>query len=99
MITGADYKIEQSEDLVYYKKRFGSFRTIHAATGMASEVLSLTTYQNPYPKGKIGVLEKDAYADILLVDGNPVEDVAILSDTDNLRLIMKDGTVYKNTVN
>lgn len=97
MITGPDYKIEQSQDLLYYKKRFGNYRTIYAATGMASEILSMTTYQNPYPKGKIGLLEEGAYADILLVEGgNPAEDVAILSDVKNIKLIMKDGIVYKD---
>ncbi len=96
MITGPKYEIEQSIDLTYYKKRFGSYKTLLAATGNAHDVLQLTTYQNPYPDGKIGVLENGSYADILLVDGNPLEDAAILSDTCNLKVIMKDGKVIKN---
>ena len=71
---------------------------LRALTGTANEVFALTTYQNPYPKGKIGVLEAGSYADLLLVDGDPTKSVSVLADTDHLRLIMKGGTVYKNTL-
>ena len=33
---------------------------------------------NPYPDAKLGVIEEDAYADILIVDGNPLEDITLL---------------------
>lgn len=98
MINAADYEPAESIDLTYYKKRFGSFKTLISATGNANEVFKLSTYQNPYPDGKLGVLEEGSYADILLVEGNPIEDVAVLSDTDNIKLIMKDAKIYKNTL-
>lgn len=98
MITRPDYQVEQSEDIRYYEKRFGTMRALRALTGTANEVFALTTYQNPYPKGKIGVLEAGSYADLLLVDGDPTKSVSVLADTDHLRLIMKGGTVYKNTL-
>ena len=45
------------------------------------------------------MIEEGAYADLLLVDGNPVRDVSVLADYENnIRLIMKDGDVYKNTL-
>ena len=91
-------QVEQSEDIRYYEKRFGTMRALRALTGTANEVFALTTYQNPYPKGKIGVLEAGSYADLLLVDGDPTKSVSVLADTDHLRLIMKGGTVYKNTL-
>ena len=52
----------------------------------------------PYPEGKIGVLEEGSYADVLLIDGNPVEDVEVLTDRNNIRLIVKGGVIYKNTL-
>ncbi|MBQ8913538.1 MAG: hypothetical protein IJ054_05790, partial [Lachnospiraceae bacterium] len=73
-----------------------SFKGLVAATGNVYELTKLTTYQNPYPDGKIGVLEEGSYADILLVKGNPVIDLDILADEDNIKLIMKDAKVYKN---
>jgi len=43
------------------------------------------------------VIKEGAYADILLVDGNPLEDLSVLGDDGkHLSLIMKDGRIYKN---
>jgi imidazolonepropionase-like amidohydrolase len=45
------------------------------------------------------VIEEGAYADILIIDGNPVEDIKVMLDYENnFKLIMKDGKVYKNTL-
>jgi imidazolonepropionase-like amidohydrolase len=53
---------------------------------------------NPYP-GKLGVVEAGALADLLLVDGNPVENIGLLENPDkNLLVIMKDRKVYKNLI-
>ncbi len=63
-----------------------------------AQLLAMSGPRNPYPK-KLGILEEGAYADILLVDGNPLEDLKILADYDkNLLLIVKDGKVFKNTI-
>lgn len=88
--------IVKLNDFISYEKRFGSFHGLVSATGNAYELSRLTTYQNPYPDGKIGVLEKGAFADLLIVNGNPVEKLSILTEPDNIELIMKDGKVYKN---
>jgi len=37
-------------------------------------------------------------ADLLLVDGNPLEDVKIVGELENLRVIMKVGKIHKNTL-
>jgi len=43
------------------------------------------------------VIEEGAYADILLVQGNPLENILVLQNyKENIDLIMKDGKVYKN---
>ena len=43
------------------------------------------------------VLLKGAYADLLIVEGNPLKDVSILEDyAKNMKIIMKDGVIYKN---
>ena len=68
------------------------------ATGINAELLAMSGPRNPYP-GKVGVIEADAYADLLLVDGDPVADINLLADPEkNLKIIMKDGRFYKNTV-
>ena len=51
---------------------------------------------NPYP-GKLGVIEPGAYADLLVLNRNPLEDIHALENPEvNLAVIMKNGTVYKN---
>lgn len=92
------FERRQLEDFSYFKKRFGSFKGLVSATGNVHELFKLSTYQNPYPEGKIGVLEEGAFADILIVDGNPIEDLDVLAKQENIRFIMKDGTVYKKTL-
>lgn len=50
-------------------------------------------------EGKLGVIASGATADLLLVDGNPLEDLGLLQDQGaHLSVIMKDGTFYKNRV-
>jgi len=68
------------------------------ATGTNAELLKLSGKRSPY-RGKLGVVEEGALADLLLVDGNPVENINLIADPGrNFVVIMKDGTVYKNTL-
>ena len=66
------------------------------ATANSGELLQLSGDRSPYP-GIVGRLVEGAHADLLLVDGNPLEDISILEDHETvLDLIMKGGTIYKN---
>jgi imidazolonepropionase-like amidohydrolase len=68
------------------------------ATGTNAELLALSGKRNPYP-GKLGVVEQGALADLLLVDGNPLENIDLIADpAKNFKVIMKDGRVYKNAL-
>jgi imidazolonepropionase-like amidohydrolase len=68
------------------------------ATGTNGELLALSGKRNPYP-GKLGVVEEGALADLLLVDGNPTENIKLIEDpAKNFLVIMKDGKIYKNVV-
>jgi imidazolonepropionase-like amidohydrolase len=72
--------------------------TLAMATGTNAELLALCGKRNPYP-GKLGVVEEGALADLLLVDGNPLENIRLVADPGkNFMVIMKDGRVYKNTL-
>ena len=69
------------------------------ATSTAAELLKLSGPRNPYPDAPLGVVAAGAYADLILVDGNPVEDLDLIADPNaNFDLIMKDGIIYKNTL-
>lgn len=66
------------------------------ATSVNAELLALSGLRNPYPD-KLGVVEEGALADLLLVDGNPLETIALVAEPDkNFLVIMKDGRIYKN---
>ena len=68
------------------------------ATGDNGELLQLSGERNPYP-GRLGRIEQGAYADLLLVDGNPLEDLTLVASPEtSFVVIMKDGIVYKNTL-
>lgn len=72
--------------------------TLAMATGTNAELLSMSGKRNPYP-GKLGLVQQGALADLLLVDGNPLENINLIANPDkNFLIIMKDGKIYKNTV-
>ena len=52
--------------------------------------------RNPYKDAKLGVVETGAWADILIWDGDPTQDIKLVLEEQNLKLVMKDGKVYKN---
>lgn len=67
------------------------------ATSINAKLLNLTGQLNPYQEGTLGVIKKGAYADLLIYDGNPLESLdVIVNPKKNLKLIMKDGKIYKN---
>ncbi|UWR07874.1 amidohydrolase family protein [Ruegeria sp. B32] len=92
---------------------FGPYQSMVTLTSIGGEIAQLSgDFTNPYTAGKLGVIEEGAYADILLIDGNPLEDFSVVGTGDQLfgadprpdspetiRLIMKDGVIYKNTLN
>jgi imidazolonepropionase-like amidohydrolase len=67
------------------------------ATSTNAELLRLSGKRNPYPLA-LGVVEQGAYADMLLVEGNPLENLELVADPANFVVIMKDGRIYKNTL-
>jgi imidazolonepropionase-like amidohydrolase len=61
-----------------------------------AQLLKLSGPRDPYP-GQLGIVEEGAYADLILVDGNPLENLDLVADAEkNFVVIMKDGVIYKN---
>lgn len=59
---------------------------------------ALSGPRNPYP-GRLGVIETGAYADVLLVDGDPTTNLDLIGDPDrNFKIIMKNGQIFKNAL-
>jgi imidazolonepropionase-like amidohydrolase len=45
---------------------------------------------------EIGTIEAGKRADLIVVDGQPMDDIAVLQDARNIRIVMRDGTVFKD---
>ena len=67
-------------------------------TGNAGIVLKWSGPKDPYPTYELGTIKEGAYADLLLWDGNPLDDIKLILDESKLHFIMKDGLTYKNTL-
>lgn len=97
LLNSLEMRKLQLKDLTMHKIWFSSAETMIHATGNAGATVALAGKRNPY--GKLGVIEQGAMADMLIYSKNPLEDVTIIEDYENnLKLIIKDGKVYKNTL-
>ncbi len=99
-------------EMYFWAENFGNLAALKSMTSIGGEVAALTGQWNPYPDGPLGVIQEGAYADILLVEGNPLEDITVLGansdqygapdraagEIPTMDLIMKDGVIYKNTL-
>lgn len=94
------FSAEQAKDqgalLVKTTRWYSPAEALAMATGLGAQLLALSGERNPYP-GKLGAVEEGALADLLLVDGNPIENIKLVADpAKNFLVIMKDGKTYKN---
>ena len=88
----------QNTDIIKLQRWMTPAQALKLVTHDNAQLLALSGLRNPYP-GKQGVVEVDALADLLLVDGDPIANLELMANPDkNLRVIMKDGKVFKNTL-
>lgn len=85
--------------LVKLTNWYSSPEALKMATSVNQELFRMAGPRHPYQEGPLGVVKEGAYADLLLVDGNPLEDISLVTDPNkNFLIIMKDGKIYKNTL-
>lgn len=111
-VEPADALRTRDFEMWFWAKNFGEYATLKCMTSIGGQLAALTGKNNPYPDGPLGVIKEGAYADLLLVDGNPLEDITVLGasprqfdapdrkagEIETMRLIMKNGKIYKNTL-
>ena len=108
--TGPRMRAHIDHEKYFFANGTGNFEALKALTSTGGELAALTGENNPYP-GKLGVIEEGALADILIVDGNPLEDITAIGarpqwldaeprgvEVEPIKVIMKDGKFYKNTL-
>ena len=111
LLTGVPYRQSMDFTKFVFAREFGNLWALKTMTSTGGELAALTGPENPYAEGKLGVIEEGAYADILIVEGNPLQDIGAIGGNDkwfdaeprgqdvpSIRVIMKDGKIYKNTL-
>ncbi len=94
VLPGGDYGFKwnphgrNARDLAMFVELFGfsPLEAIQAATQAGGELMG--------EPGRLGVIAEGAFADLLLVDGDPVADIALLQDRERFLAVMKDGAFH-----
>jgi len=98
LLFDAKLASKQGKFLAKLKKWYTPYEALKMATYDNAQILKLCGPRDPYP-GELGVVKEGALADLILVDGNPLENLDLVADpAKNFVVIMKDGTIYKNTL-
>jgi len=92
------HSANRAGDLTKLLRWYKPYEILKMATSTNAQLLAMSGPRNPYPL-KLGVIEEGAYADILLVEGNPLVNLNILEDYEkNILVIVKNGMIYKNAL-
>jgi imidazolonepropionase-like amidohydrolase len=96
-LFNAAQNVNQGRDMTKLTRWFTPPEILKMVTHDNAELLALSGPRTPYP-GKLGVVETGALADLLLVEGDPTRDIALMADpAKNFAVIMKDGRIYKDS--
>lgn len=99
VLIGGDYGLNitphgtYAKDLQYFVELFGlsPAEALLCATRDGGAAVD--------PSGMLGTLEAGKYADLVIVDGDPLADITVLQDHDRITAVMKDGVVYRGLLN
>ncbi|BAN48402.1 putative hydrolase [Metapseudomonas resinovorans NBRC 106553] len=96
VLFSAALATRQGQILASLSRWYSAPEILTMATSTNAELLSLSGKRNPYP-GALGVVREGAFADLILVDGDPAADIGLVANpAKNFLVIMKDGVIYKD---
>lgn len=78
----------QSREFLLRREALSAIEILRSATSINAHLLHMG--------GRLGTIAPGAYADILVIDGDPLKDIAVLEQHDRINVIMKAGRLYKN---
>ncbi len=94
-----DHNHRQSEMVARLGEFFTTVEALKMVTSGNAELFRLSGDRDPYRSARLGQISAGAWADILVIDGDPTKDLSLLADpAANIALIVKDGTVVKNNL-
>jgi imidazolonepropionase-like amidohydrolase len=89
----------QGKKLAKMTRWYTPFEVLKKATYDNAQLLSLSGKRSPYQLRKLGEVSEGAYAVLIILNGNPLENIRLIEDPEtNFKVIMKDGVIYKNTL-
>ena len=98
LLFSAQMTARQGMMLTHLTRWYANAEILKMATATNGELLALSGPRNPYP-GKLGVVEEGAFADLIVVDGDPIDKIGLIEDPEkNFLVIMKDGKIHKNAL-
>lgn len=98
LVGGPEPKRAQLGEFAARAEWFSNAEILRQATGLNGQLFALAGPRNPYQAGPIGVVQEWAYADMLLVKGDPIQDISVMASENNFSVIIKGGRIYKNMV-
>ncbi|OZI40456.1 peptidase M38 [Bordetella genomosp. 1] len=78
----------QADELTLRAGVLGNGKVIQQATLIGAEILN--------QEGMLGEVLEGAHADLLLIDGNPLDDIELLTRPESIKLIVNRGLLHKN---
>ena len=99
ILVGGDYGLDiaphgtYAKDLEHYVNLFGfsNAEALQSATSLGGEAMD--------NNGSLGTLEEGKLADLVIIDGNPLEDITVLQDHKKIKAVIKDGRIYQGLTN
>ncbi|MFB9311079.1 amidohydrolase family protein [Agromyces hippuratus] len=89
----------QSEMAARLGEFYSNVEALKMLTSGNASLFELAGERNTYRGGRLGVIAEGAWADMILVDGDPTDDISLIGDPDsNFKLIVKGGRIVKNTL-
>lgn len=89
----------QSQEFVARTAYYEPVEVLRQATSLNAELFERSGRRHPYQDGPLGVVREGAYGDLLLVNGNPLEDISLLAEPEEgIGFIMKGGKTFKDTI-
>jgi imidazolonepropionase-like amidohydrolase len=75
---------------------FTPAETLKMATSENVKLFKMCGPRDPYGGADFGLVQEGCFADLILLNGNPLENIQVIVNRDNVQVVMKDGKIYKN---
>ncbi len=98
-LSDPEMAARQGKKLAKMTRWFTPFEVLKMATYDNAQLLNMSGKRSPYQEGRLGEISEGAYADLIILEENPLENIKLVEDPEtHFKLIMKNGVVYKNTL-